>query len=157
RLDRGEGFPQRYAYAGRQLREEMLREIRTPEGDLQAALTRNAYGAVVLNAAHAFFVDVDLPDAPSPRSPSSAQASPSFFGWIMQTLFGISPAGDAKAPSASQSGQTAELRREQWLAAHRDWGMRVYRTRSGFRYLVTHALFEPGGAATEAAMQALGC
>jgi hypothetical protein len=53
--------------------------------------------------------------------------------------------------------ETAALvRLKEWLASHEDWGVRIYRTRSGLRYLVTHATFEPGGVESEEAMRFLG-
>ena len=48
----------RYAYSDRALREEIVQEI---DGDdtLSAAITRNAYGSLVLNSSRVMFVDVD--------------------------------------------------------------------------------------------------
>ena len=125
------------------MREEIVREITGPEGDLSAVLTRNAYGAVVLNAARAFFIDVDLPKPPPP----------SFLKRFLQGLFG----GVEAVGSIADRENAAQAKRQEWLADHRQWGLRVYRTRSGLRYLVTHALFEPGSADSEAAMHFLGC
>src|SRR5260370_29858202 len=145
RIRKGEGFPQRYAYPGRLLREEILQEIQGTHGELEAALTRNAYGAEVLNAARLLFIDVDLPK-PSPL----AQAG-NLLGRLAGALFGSGSTAPADPEAA------AHAKRRQWLETHPQWGIRVYRTRSGLRYLVTHALFEPGGAEAETAMQFLGC
>jgi hypothetical protein len=158
RIERGEGFPERYAYAGRQVREELIREILGPHGSAVAALTRNSYGCVVLNAARAFFIDVDLPTIPErPQAPQRPSEPMSILGWLMEKLFGAAkPAETASIPDSS-AATAAQAKRQDWLSRHRDWGMRVYRTRSGFRYLVTHAPFDPGDSDTEAAMQFLGC
>lgn len=62
RIRGGMGFPEKYTYGDRPLREEVVREIAgsgTPD-EPDAAITRNVYGALVLNAAHAFFIDVDV-------------------------------------------------------------------------------------------------
>ncbi|HEX2204375.1 MAG TPA: hypothetical protein VHG91_13785, partial [Longimicrobium sp.] len=62
-------------------------------------------------------------------------------------------AGDA-APAAPAAAALDGLRR--WVAARPDWRVRVYRTHSGLRYLVTHALFSPTDGEARAAMTALG-
>jgi hypothetical protein len=71
RIRAGMGFPEKYTYADRPLREEVVREI-TGSGtadEPDAAITRNVYGALVLNAAHAFFIDVDVAGS-EPRADS---------------------------------------------------------------------------------------
>jgi hypothetical protein len=45
---------------------------------------------------------------------------------------------------------------ESWLSNHRDWHCRLYRTRAGFRVLVTHALFNPEIVAGNGVFAALG-
>jgi hypothetical protein len=76
RIRSGAGFPEKYSYGDRPLREEVVREIAgagAPD-DPDAAITRNTYGALVLNAARAFFIDVDVEGAePRPQSQSGAQ------------------------------------------------------------------------------------
>src|SRR5678816_4754768 len=44
----------------RPVREPVLREIKDESGQLAAVVTRNGYGATVLNCARAMFLDVDL-------------------------------------------------------------------------------------------------
>jgi hypothetical protein len=152
RIGRGEGFPQRYAYADRPLREEILQEIRGAQGELAAAVTRNGYGSEVLNAARLLFIDVDLPGGGA-RSPVAG-----VLGRLLVALFGGgSRSGPASPAPVPASEAEAHAKRQKWLADHPQWGMRVYRTRSGLRYLVTHALFEPGQAESETVMQFLGC
>jgi hypothetical protein len=58
----------RYGYADRPLREPVLRELRTSEGELAAVVTRNSYGCLVLNTVRVMFVDVDLPEPESGRA-----------------------------------------------------------------------------------------
>jgi hypothetical protein len=64
RVSSGEPFPERYAFADRPIREEILRELRDPWGASEAIVTRNGYGAEVLNTARLLFADIDDP----PRS-----------------------------------------------------------------------------------------
>ncbi|HWK89206.1 MAG TPA: hypothetical protein VNP72_04400 [Longimicrobium sp.] len=187
RIALGQGFPERYAYGDRPLREEVVREF--PAGGAEtpdAALTRNAYGALVLNASRAFFIDVDVAgsDAPAraassaPRASSSSTSSPNPLwglinmlpvpGAVRSVLEGVlgpsegRPETAAPAPTPAgappvSGGETAALGRlRSWIAAHPEWRVRVYRTHSGLRYLVTHALFSPTDAEAAAAMAALG-
>lgn len=44
-----------------EIREELIKEQFDQEGNLVAAITRNRYGALVLNSANILFADVDLP------------------------------------------------------------------------------------------------
>jgi hypothetical protein len=127
----------RYAYGDQPLREEVLDTIGGPE---RAVITRNAYGCRVLNAARVLFVDVDFPE---PR-PGAGLARG------LRRLFGRDARADAPEPAA-------RAKIEAWLAAHPDWGLRIYRTRAGLRLAATHALFDPSTPATWDAMTALGC
>ena len=52
----------RYPYGDRPLPEPILSEFREG-GSLSAAITRNAYGAQVMNATQMMFVDIDRQDA----------------------------------------------------------------------------------------------
>jgi hypothetical protein len=186
RIQRGQGFPERYAYGDRPLREEVVREIPGPGFSTDtpdAALTRNTYGALVLNAARAFFIDVDVPAAEpggssssfSSSSSSSAAQNPldAVFDAVeslplpgaLKSIFGSfrsvaapppapTPAAPPPPPADPQAAAIARLR--QWVAQHPEWRVRVYRTHSGLRYLVTHAPFSPTDPDAQAAMQALG-
>jgi hypothetical protein len=143
RVRRGDPFPARYAYGSRPLREEVVRDIDDGDGERVAAITRNSYGALVLNTARVLFIDVDLKET----SPAG-----SLWTWIAR-LFGC-----PSSTTADAGGREAAIAKvQQWTDTHHSWGFRVYRTRAGLRYLVTHALFAPGGTDSEAAMQALDC
>jgi hypothetical protein len=177
RIQRGEGFPERYSYGDRPLREEVVREFpgATDEAP-DAALTRNSYGALVLNAARVFFIDVDVPQsgASAPRASSpggSLQADvvakvvgmlPPALRSIAEMFLPSSPqpqpaAQPASTPSAATGATGPALDRlRRWVAEHPEWRVRVYRTHAGLRYLVTHALFSPADAEAQAAMTALG-
>jgi hypothetical protein len=61
RVRRGEPFPAKYTYGTRPMREEILETI-GGEADPRAIVTRNKYGAKVLNAARLLFLDIDLDD-----------------------------------------------------------------------------------------------
>lgn len=178
RISRGEGFPERYAYGDRPLREEVVREIPGGEGDPAVALTRNSYGALVLNASRVFFIDVDTPaagDPPqrgaatpdpaaaildSPLGKAVADALPSSVRSLVEGFFGRSSAPAASTPPSpprpASPADAAVERLRAWLRGRPDWSVRVYATSAGLRYLVTHATFDATAPETVAAMQALG-
>jgi len=179
RVRRGAGFPERYAYGDRPLREPVVREIgEAPD----AAITRNSYGALVLNAARAFFIDVDVDasDRPSSTGASSSSSSmpmgdpmqaarelvdalpiPGGVKSILGGLFGSRPASRPAAPpppppAPADPASAALDRLRGWVASHPEWRVRVYRTSAGLRYLVTHDTFSPTAPETQQAMTALG-
>ena len=165
RIERGEGFPERYAYGDRPLREEVLREFPgATDAAPDAALTRNSYGALVLNAARLFFIDVDVPRARPAAPPSpvwalldrllgrpAAEALPAPLRPVLEGIL-----GPASAPAPADPAEAALERLRRWIAGHPDWRVRVYRTNSGLRYAVTHAPFGPTDEDALAAMSALG-
>jgi hypothetical protein len=139
----------RYGYGERPLREPVLEEIRNPAGELTAAITCNAYGATVLSAAGAMFVDIDLPEE------QETKRGPGLFA----RLFGPPPRAFAAAP-LSEPRSTAEgavmARVARWTSERPGWGWRAYRTAAGVRLLATHGCFEPDSAETAAVFEALG-
>jgi len=177
RISRGAGFPEKYAYGDRPLREEVIQEIPGTGADPDAAITRNSYGALVLNAARAFFIDVDVEgsDRP-PAAPREPHAAPE----PAQSLWGIvdslplpgslrsivdqfrpasgSPAPPRPAAPAASADPAAEAveRLRRWVATRPGWRVRVYRTYAGLRYLVTHAPFSPTDAETQQVLAAVG-
>jgi hypothetical protein len=115
-----EGRPlNHYMYGEQPLREEAIRIVQ-PE---MAVITRNLYGALVLNAARAMFIDVDFGEAKGPG--------------FMGRLFG---------KSSYSSEEVALGRVLEWSSRHRDLGLRVYRTCAGLRCLVTNCPFDPASA-----------
>lgn len=141
RIEGGEGLPPKYLYGDRPLREEILEEY-TEEatGETTAVITRNHYGSLVLNTARLAFVDVDVPPV---RPPGILQR------WLR--LLRMQPPQPQTDPT-----EEAFERLRNWLAEHPNWSVRVYRTRLGLRYLVTHAPLQPGSADSEAMMEAVG-
>ena len=121
----------RYGYADRPLREEAVQSIRG--GDL-AVVTRNLYGALVLNAAKAMFIDVDFPP-------------PSRGGGLLGRLFGKKPADPEPAAVAQVQA---------WAAQHADLAMRIYRTCAGLRCLITNKIFDPTDSQTIDLLSSIG-
>lgn len=55
-----------YGYSDRPLREEIVQSLPGPSGEMAAVITRNLYGALVLNTSRAMFIDVDFPQRHKP-------------------------------------------------------------------------------------------
>ncbi len=97
-----------YSYSMREVPEELMREITADSG-----ITRNGKGCLVLNAANAFFADIDIRD-------------PSFIA----RLFGA---------TREKAEQDCIKKLKDFLVRHPEIGTRIYRTKAGLRYLFTHA------------------
>ena len=124
----------RYGYGERPLREEIMQGVTNPWGSEVAIVTRNLYGALVLNAANAMFIDIDFAD----KGVSSSAGGGFSFG------FG------KRAPS--QEEQRVE-RITTWASRHPDVGLRIYRTAAGLRCLITNQAFDPSRADTLAILR----
>ncbi|HIF31073.1 MAG TPA: hypothetical protein EYG57_07900 [Planctomycetes bacterium] len=104
------------------LREEVVEEY-PDNGQLKAVITRNIYGALVLNTADLLIADIDLP---------VESATSAFARWWNQ-LWGRSV----------ESPQAKIIDRVQRVATEQGLSLRLYRTFAGFRCLVTNRTFEP--------------
>jgi hypothetical protein len=133
---------ERYGYATRPLREEVVGEVPGAGAGPAGVITRNSYGALVLNAAQAMFVDIDLPESKPAASLAGA-------------LGGLFGRGGKAAPPDPAAPALAVI--QNWLAGRPDWGLRVYRTAAGLRALVTSHPCDPTGWDTESVLQGLGC
>jgi hypothetical protein len=114
----------RYGYGERPLREEITQPVSGSAGSEIAVVTRNLYGALVLNTVNAMFIDIDFPENGAGASAAAA----------LKRMFGSRP------PSV----QDQYIQRiETWASRRPDLGIRVYRTYGGLRCLVTNQLFDP--------------
>ena len=132
RVTAGERLGGKYPY-GNALREEIVKEIVDGDDVPRALITRNSYGALVLNAPDFMFIDVDLPREPA--------------GQWLRKLFGRKP---------TTTADEHLLRLQEALAKASDATFRLYRTAAGFRVLATSRKFEPGSAEAERVMTAAG-
>ncbi|MFN7934315.1 MAG: hypothetical protein U0R19_13375 [Bryobacteraceae bacterium] len=113
-----------YLYGDRPLPEPVLETL---NGGL---ITRNAYGAAVLNTSSLMFLDVDREDA------EQAPAALDLFSGL-RSLFGKTPEPSAPQPSGVVTEMEAVARRY-------NLGLRIYRTAAGFRGIITNRRFTPG-------------
>jgi hypothetical protein len=133
--------PDRYAYGCVALREEVVNKVCDHRGLMIAAVTRNSYGSLVLNAERVMFVDIDFPEV------KTGEATRHFFA----RLFGRA----TRSPEAQREEQ-ARAGVEQFMAQHPRWGLRLYRTFAGLRGIVTHDVFDPKNEATLDILRQLG-
>lgn len=127
-----------YSYSERPLREEIVQTITAPGKKELALVTRNSYGALVLNAAGAMFMDIDF----------KAEGLGAWLSGLFGKLFG-------KRAATQEETQLAAVRR--WADARPELGLRVYRTFGGLRCLITNQVFDPAHPNTEAMMKELNC
>ena len=122
-------WPEHYHYADRPLREEVLKEFTDDQGEQTAVISRTAYGSLVLNAARVMFVDVDLPPPPA--------------AGCLGALFAKRKAEEQAAAWRDEREKDELAVLGEWVMRNRDWGVRIYRTFAGLRYLITHAPMAP--------------
>jgi hypothetical protein len=116
-----------YGYSERPMREEIVQEIQDVAG-LAAVITRNSYGALVLNTSRVMFVDVDIQ-----RPPALATAFRSLWNSLRGKATPASTAGDAELVERFDAVGRSQP----------NLGFRVYRTAGGFRLLVTSDTYDP--------------
>ncbi len=135
RLSQGESLDN-YLYSDRPIKEEIIKEYTDADGEVDAMVTRNNYGALVLNTQSAMFIDID--DKPQ---------SSSIGAWFKSVFFGQKPVS---------SRDLAIDALKAWHQTHPSWGFRVYETFKGLRALVTHDLFSPQQSDVQKTLQTLG-
>lgn len=126
------GAPQDWYYPDRRLPEHLLEEIHNPDGQLIVAVTRNRYGAEVLNTDAVMITDIDLRIPPAPKPGK---------GGLLSRLFGRS------APDPGADWSTRVQQEESRITGlihvfsnqHPHLGIHTYRTHGGFRVFVTGA------------------
>lgn len=133
RLGRGEALGE-YEYRNGELREELLETIHDEEGREIAAITRNRYGAAVLNTASLLIADVD-----------ADIRKPGFFTRLL-ALFGHQ--------QRDKAWHLENIRRV--AQRHGQLGFIVYETFAGFRVFVTGRDFSPADAESSTLLDELG-
>ena len=105
--------------------EPIVREI--DAGPLRAVITRNRYGAQVLNCDRLCFIDIDKP---------KGGAGPGLLASLWNKLRG-------KNPEPAVNPETALLERVRAVATASGLTIRVYRTHSGWRLAILNRTYEP--------------
>lgn len=118
------------------LKERVIEEI-TDVDNLVGVVTRNAYGALVLNVADVAFLDIDMARARKR-------------GALVSLWKKLTGDGDEEAVEL----QFAHIK--EVLAENRGISGRIYRTANGFRVLITSQNFSPEDEALHQLMQEMG-
>lgn len=134
KLQRGEPLGQ-YEYQDKFLREQLLEAIHDSDDNLIGAITRNRYGALVLNASNVLFADID------------ADISPVSLWDRIAAWFG-QPKKD-KAYRLQQIQQVIRQRPELALV--------IYETYAGYRVVATAGLFSPRDSIVQQLFKELQC
>ncbi len=119
--------PDSYEYSDRPLREEIVHTLRQDDREI-AIITRNRYGALVLNTASVLFVDIDLP-----------RIRPA--GLLDAILLCFS--SDRRKRRQEEACQRALDSVREWFQHHPDHAFRVYRTFAGLRLLFVDRRYDP--------------
>jgi hypothetical protein len=127
-----------YQYsADRPQREEIVHEFHDVDDQVAAYISRNLYGALVLNTRDLMFIDIDL--EPPPSGPVA---------WLSKWLSG----------TAAQKGDEQAVfdRIRNWSRSHPQYEARVYRTAAGYRVALVGALMRPESEETMEILEQLG-
>ncbi len=146
RVAAGDWSKKQYEYGERPLPEPVLREFHASDGALSAVVTRNAYGALVLNARDLMVVDIDQEEEPT----GGERAALKLMSGIKSLFGGSKP--EAAAPPAVDP----ELAKIQRVAESHSLPVRVYKTAAGYRVLVLSPRFEPAGGRTDLLLKEFG-
>lgn len=137
RVAGGFGKSQQYSYGDRPLPEPQLRSF----GD-GAIVTRNLYGALVLNTNRLMFVDIDGPTRPAGPAPS--------------LLSGFSLLFRKSASAAPTAVSDPAIQAMDSIVQRHSLSARVYQTAAGHRLLITSAVFHAGSPDSEALLREFG-
>jgi len=128
-----------YEYGRGPLREEVIEEL-SYEGQIAAVITRNNYGALILNTSQVLFADVDIP---------KSKSSVTLIGILKSFFVTPDPPQDELTPILIE-------RIKRLCETHRDLGIRLYRTKAGYRAAVSSKTFDPSSIETLEFMKTLG-
>lgn len=154
RLAQGGDHAGQYQYGDRPLPEPIVREFPDAAGATRAALTRNAYGALVLNTRDLMFIDIDTQEELDDDAPAAASAVADLLTSGLRSLFGKAapppPPPPPPRPPAAIPASILDVAQRNGVSG------RVYITAAGFRVLVSNARYTAGDAASQALLQQFG-
>ena len=112
----------------------------------QAVITRNRYGALVLNAEQLMFIDIDTPEM--------VKGEPGF----LQKLLGKKFVWRTLSTNGKRAFEDQKIKEiESFCQAHSDFGCKVYKTFGGIRVIATHQSYTADSQETQKLFDALGC
>jgi hypothetical protein len=132
-------------YYRRRVEEEVIQELPG-----MGIVTRNRYGALVLNSGNVMFVDWDVNPQANP------QAMPQPKGFFARFRRAVRQYSEQELRQASQVIKHDLQTRIDGLANDIKLGLRLYETHSGLRGIVTSTLLDPGGETSQELLEYLG-
>jgi hypothetical protein len=167
------GEKNQYGYGERPLPESVIREFARANAGPSAVVTRNAYGALVLNVDHMMFIDIDRQDrdeaghngagASATSGLAELEQAAAALGLenVMSSIFSMFGGGKqaAPAPPAAPMPKPApqtvsdSIRR---VAERLGLSGRVYQTAAGHRVIITNRRFEAGKDESESILNQFG-
>lgn len=120
-----------YDYWNGYIREEVIEEVLSSDDRVIAVLTRNYYGALVLNSESVFFGDIDVDEG-------------GFFSRFLEVF------GKAKKDKTYYIKKVQEFQK-----ANTQYTLNIYETFAGLRVVITNALFDSNSPVVDGIFKAL--
>lgn len=159
RVAAGDQKAKQYGYGDRPLPEPVIQELRDESGSASAVITRNVYGALVMNARDLMFVDIDREGSSAATSAAGQDIVQDVAQELisgLSSLFGKpKPAGPpmpVQQPVAADP-VVAEIQR---VAARNNLSLRIYKTAAGYRALIFNMRFDPASGQSDAVLREFG-
>lgn len=144
-LHSGKTLRHEYEYLDRPMREEIIDRVHQNGSEI-AILTRNRYGALVLNSADVCFVDIDF---------AEPKRQPVGFWEGLAQMFAKKKPQPAQDPYAN--AETAAIERvKTWARSNDGRSYRLYRTAAGLRMMMTDKIYDPVAPETDRLFEQLG-
>ncbi|HYL74652.1 MAG TPA: hypothetical protein VEU96_10630 [Bryobacteraceae bacterium] len=153
----GDPKAKQYGYGDRPLPEPVIQELRDESGAASAVITRNVYGALVMNAGDLMFVDIDREGSapPAPGQDIVQDVAQELMSGL-SSLFGqpkpATPPMPVQHPAAADP-VVAEIQR---VAQRNNLSLRIYKTAAGYRALIFNMRFDPASAQAESLLREFG-
>jgi hypothetical protein len=148
RVASGQPKANQYGYGDRPLPEPVIREFRDGGDTPTAVITRNVYGALVMNARDLMFVDIDRESATAPAGIAQDIAQE-----LVSSVFSLFGKAKPPAPPPPPPAADAVVTGIQRIVECHNLSARVYKTAAGYRALIVNARFEPGSGESEALLR----
>jgi len=156
----------RYPYGVGPIREMLIASDAGDAEDPAFVITRNSYGSLILNAARAMFVDIDVTISNSlmaklrhyvskwfSSAASSEKCAPAEMDHIELFCRRIG-SSESDSRTAAEKGYIEKLTK--MAGDSESFSARVYRTARGLRYIITHREFDPASDEVFEMFNALG-
>lgn len=145
------GTRREYDYDDAPVPEPVVQDFRTT--GIPAVVTRNSYGALVLNADELLFADIDQDEIAEP--PVDTGGLESLISGIF-SLFGSKPEPSPQVSAGPSKQRTTVLETVERVAKQHGFAGRIYKTAAGYRVVVTDRRMRGGSDEAEAILREFG-